>query len=49
MKAFISMDYYLQQLIDARENGFIKVITGIRSVVNLLFCNYCKHLSYSFS
>ena len=30
MKAFISIDYYLQQLIDARENGFIKVITGIR-------------------
>ena len=45
MKAFISRDYYLQQLIDARENGFIKVITGIRrcgksTLLQVLFRNY---------
>ena len=40
----IKRDRYLKQLIDSRQNGFIKVITGIRRcgksyLLNVLFQN----------
>jgi len=49
MKGFemeIKRDYYLQQLIDRRENGLIKVITGIRRCGKsyLLFNIYYQYL-----
>lgn len=41
----IKRDRYLKQLIDSRQNGFIKVVTGIRRcgksyLLNVLFYNY---------
>ena len=41
----IKRDSYLKQLIDSRQNGFIKVVTGIRRcgksyLLNVLFYNY---------
>ena len=41
----IKRDRYLQQLIDSQQNGFIKVVTGIRRcgksyLLNVLFYNY---------
>lgn len=41
----IKRDRYLQQLIESRQNGFIKVVTGIRRcgksyLLNVLFYNY---------
>lgn len=44
----IKRDRYLKQLIDSRQNGFIKVITGIRRcgksyLLNVLFYKYLLH------
>lgn len=44
----IKRDRYLKQLIDSRQNGFIKVITGIRRcgksyLINVLFYKYLLH------
>ena len=41
----IKRDRYLKQLIDSRQNGFIKVVTGIRRcgksyLLNVLFYHY---------
>lgn len=41
----IKRNRYLKQLIDSRQNGFVKVVTGIRRcgksyLLNVLFCNY---------
>ena len=41
----IKRDRYLRQLIDSRQNGFIKVVTGIRRcgksyLLNVLFYHY---------
>ena len=40
----IKRDYYLDKLIRKKDNGFIKIITGIRSgksyLLNNLFYNY---------
>lgn len=33
----IKIDRYLKQLIESRQNGFIKVVTGIRSVASLIY------------
>ena len=43
----INRDYYLQQLINAKRNGMIKVITGLRRVGKsfLLFELFDKHLT----
>jgi len=43
----IKRDRYLQQLIDSRQNGFIKVVTGIRRcgksyLLNVLFYHYLQ-------
>ena len=38
MNPIIRRDHYLQKLIDRKENGLIKVITGIRR------CGIYKHL-----
>lgn len=45
----ISRDRYLQRLIDRRENGMIKVITGIRRCGKsyLLFRLFCEYLTRS--
>ena len=45
MRATIPRDVYLKQLIDGRENGFIKVITGMRrcgksTLLQVLFRDY---------
>nr|WP_257898756.1 AAA family ATPase [Segatella salivae] len=45
MRATIPIDVYLKQLIDGRENGFIKVITGMRrcgksTLLQVLFRDY---------
>lgn len=45
MRAIIPRDSYLEQLIDGRENGFIKVITGMRrcgksTLLQVLFRDY---------
>ena len=44
----IKRDLYLKQLIDRKQNGLIKVITGIRRcgksyLLNTLFYNYLKN------
>ena len=43
----INRDYYLQQLINAKHNGMIKVITGLRRSGKsfLLFELFDKHLT----
>lgn len=33
----IKRDFYLNQIIDKKENGRIKIITGIRSVRKIIF------------
>ncbi len=48
MVAEIKRDLYLNQLIERKQNGLIKVITGIRRcgksyLLNTLFYNYLKH------
>ena len=45
MRTTIPRDVYLKQLIDGRENGFIKVITGMRrcgksTLLQVLFRDY---------
>ena len=45
VKMEIKRDKYLQQLIESRQNGFIKVVTGIRRcgksyLLNVLFYKY---------
>lgn len=33
----IKRDYYLQQLIDRKHNGLIKIVTGIRHLKSILY------------
>jgi predicted AAA+ superfamily ATPase len=37
----IKRDIYLNRLIERKENGSIKVITGIRAAGNPFFCSLC--------
>ena len=41
MQNIIKRDEYLNRIIDRKENGLIKVITGIRDAVRVFCCSIC--------